>query len=64
MEKFKEKTEKNLSNNNPKKEIKLYCEYFQEQRTLKEGCKNLKEYCPYKNQCLIYFYFTAKEVER
>ncbi|MCS7278707.1 MAG: hypothetical protein NZ530_01435 [Thermodesulfobacteriaceae bacterium] len=61
MKKYKEKTKENLSNNQTE-EVKLYCEYFQEWKTLKDGCKNLREYCPYRNQCLIYFYSTVKEV--
>lgn len=59
MEKQKENLEEL-----PKKDqevIKLYCEYFKEYRAVEEGCKNLKEFCPNRTQCLIYFYSKVKE---
>lgn len=59
------KTEEKQDITSPKnqKENKLYCEYFKEWISEEKGCKNLKEYCPYRNQCIIYFYSQINKEE-
>lgn len=62
MKKPKKKLEEDIKQNNQLEVIKLYCEYFKKWVSLKEGCKNLNEYCPHRTQCLIYFHLKTKEV--
>lgn len=62
MKKTKEKLKENTPQDEQLEETRLYCEYFQKWVSLKEGCKNLKEYCPHRTQCLIYFLLKTKEV--
>ncbi len=62
MKKIEEKLKEKIEQNKELEEEKLFCEYFKEWINLKDGCRNLKEYCPYRKQCLIYFYLKNKEV--
>ncbi len=42
------------------KKNEAICMKYQEEQSLEEGCKHPKDYCPYRQSCLIYFYSKEK----
>ncbi len=42
---------------------KVLCFKYQEEQRIEEGCKHPKDYCPYRQSCLIYFYSKEKKQE-
>lgn len=48
-----------MPNTEPKKEKEMeetgFCQKYQEEVPLSEGCRHPKDYCPYRQACFLYF---------